>query len=197
VRSINKIGEVIEASTDEFVAECYELHQAPPLGSLVKTGDRPTEIYGVVYNAATSSIEPGRRPIARGKEEVEEEDIYRANPQLLRLLRTDFKALVLGHREGEKLHHYLPPRPARIHSFVYLCDPDEVREFSQSLDFLSVLVTARVQGAIDEMVAAFLRQASQAHPDRRGFLVAAGKQLVTLLSGEFTRLDTILRRIRE
>ncbi len=179
------------------MAECYELHQPPPLGSLVKTGDMPIEIYGVVYNAATSGIDPGRRPIARGKEEVEEEDIYRANPQLLRLLRTDFKALVLGHREGEKLHHYLPPRPARIHSFVYLCDPDEVRGFSQSLDFLSVLVNARVQGSIDEMVAAFLRQASQAHQDRRGFLVAAGKQLVPLLSGELTRLDTILRRIRE
>ncbi len=192
-----KIGEIIEASTSEFVAECYELHQPPPLGSLVKTRNVSIEIYGMVHQAATASIEPGRRPIARGKEEVEEEDIYRTNPQLSRLLRTDFTALVLGHREGEKLHHYLPPRPARIHSFVYLCDPDEVCEFSQSLDFLSILVNARVPGVVDELVAACLRQASQAHPDRHGFLVAAGKQLVTLLGGEFSRLDTILRRIRE
>jgi hypothetical protein len=179
------------------VAECYELHQAPPLGSLVKTREASIEIYGVVHQAATSSIEPGRRPIARGKEEVEEEDIYHTNPQLSRLLRTSFNALVLGHQEGENLHHYLPPRPARIHSFVYLCDPDEVRRFSQSLDFLSLLVTAPPPGAIDEMIAACLRQASQAHQDRRGFLVAAGKQLVTLLGSEFNRLDTILRRIRE
>ncbi len=55
----DKIGEVIEASTGQFVAECYELHSPPPLGSLVKTSDGDVEIYGVVCNAATESIEPG------------------------------------------------------------------------------------------------------------------------------------------
>ena len=179
------------------MAQCYELHQAPPLGSLVKTRDAPIEIYGVVYRAATASIEPGRRPIARGREESEEEDIYRSNPQLSHLLRTDFSSLVVGHREEERLSHYLPPRPARIHSFVYLCDPDEVHRFSQSLDFLSLLLNAGTSGATEELIAACLRQASEAQPDHRGFLVAAGKQLVDLLGGEPIRLNNILRRIRE
>ena len=61
-----RVGEVIEASTTDFVAQCYELYQLPPLGSLVKTRDLPLELYGVVYQAATTSLEPGRRPIARG-----------------------------------------------------------------------------------------------------------------------------------
>ena len=89
----DKIGEVIEASTGQFVAECYELHTPPPLGSLVKTSDGDIEIYGVVCNAATESIEPNRRPIARGKEEATEEGIYRQNPQLSKLLRTTFDTL--------------------------------------------------------------------------------------------------------
>ena len=84
----NRAGEVIEASTAEFTAQCYELYQSPPLGSLVKTTDSPVELYGVVYNATTASLEPGRRPIARGKEETSEEEIYRSSPQLLKLLRT-------------------------------------------------------------------------------------------------------------
>ena len=77
-----KIGEIIEASTGEFTAQCYELHQPPPLGSLVRTAEGETDIYAVVCDAATTGIEPGRRPIARGREEVEEEDIFRSSPQL-------------------------------------------------------------------------------------------------------------------
>lgn len=198
-----KIGEVIEASTTEFIAQCYELHQPPPFGSLVKTREGEVEIYGVVCSAETTSIEPGRRPIARGGEEAEEEDIYRSSPQLAKLLRTDFSALVVGHREGlgggenekgEKINHYLPPRPARIHGFVYLCEPDEVEKFSRSFDFLSILVGTG--GQADELIAATLRHTAAAHRDPRDFLVMAGKELALLLSGETNRLNTILRRIR-
>jgi len=105
---IQRAGEVIEASTTGFVAQCYELYQSPPLGSLVKTTDLPVELYGIVYNATTTSLEPGRRPIARGKNETSEEEIYRSSPQLSQLLRSEFSALVVGYRENEKLHYHLP-----------------------------------------------------------------------------------------
>jgi len=191
------VGEVIEASTTEFVAQCYELYQSPPLGSLVKTKDLPVELYGIVYNATTTSLEPGRRPIARGKDEASEEEIYRSSPQLLELLRSQFSALVVGHKQGDKLHHYLPPKPARIHGFVYLCPPEEVKEFSQSFNFLTILINTRLPVSQDELIAACLRQMSQAYEDRHAFLVAAGKELAVLLGGEFNQLKAILERIRQ
>ena len=193
---VERVGEVIEASTTDFVAQCYELYQSPPLGSLVKTGDSGGELYGVVYNAATTSLEPGRRPIARGKDEASEEEIYRSNPQLLKLLRSEFNALVVGHRQGDKLYHYLSPQPARIHGFVYLCPPEEVKEFSQSFNFLTILVNTHLSVAQDELIAACLRQMSQIYEDRHAFLVAAGKELATLLGGEYNQLKAILERIR-
>ena len=189
-----KIGEIIEASTSEFMAQCYELHQPPPFGSLVKAREGEIEICGVVCDASTTSIEPGRRPIARGREEAEEEDIFRSSPQLAKLLRTDFSALVVGHKEGQRLHHYLPPRPARIHSFVYMCDAEEVEKFSQSLDFLSILIGVGVQA--DELIAASLRHAAAAHRAPGDFLTRAGRELAVLLGGEIKRLNTILRRIK-
>ena len=190
-----KIGEVIGASTGEFVAECYELHTPPPLGSLVRTSDGQVEIYGVVCNASTESIDPGRRPLARGREESEEGNIYRQHPQLSRLLRTTFDTLVIGHGQGDALHHYLPPRPPRVHSFVYLCEGDEVRRFTQSLDFLAILLGARA-GSVDEVVSACVRRAAGAHDDERAFLVRVGKELAVLLGGELNRLNAILRRIK-
>jgi hypothetical protein len=191
-----RVGEIIEASTTGFSAQCYELYQIPPLGSLVKTGNSPLELYAIVASAATTSLEPGRKPIARGKDEKNEEDIYRSSPQLAKLLRSEFGAVVVGHREGEKLYHHLPPQPARIHSFVYQCTPQEVMEFGKSFDFLNILLNASLPVPTEELVGAALRQMSRAHSDPRAFLVAAGKELAILLSGNLSSLNAILGRIK-
>ena len=65
---LQRVGEVIEANTTGFVAQCYELYQSPPLGSLVKTTDLPVELYAVVYSTATTSVDPGRRPWDRSSQ---------------------------------------------------------------------------------------------------------------------------------
>ncbi len=191
-----RVGEVVEASTTDFVAQCYELYELPPLGSLVKTREQDVEQFGIVYRATTTSFEPGRRPIARGKDELSEEAIYQANPQLMKLLRSEFGALVVGHRETNNVHHYLPPRPARLHGFIHLCSPQEIREFSQSFGFLSILVNTRLPIATDEIIAAALRQMSRVYEDPHTFLVAAGKELAVLLSGDFSQLKAVLGRLK-
>ena len=191
-----RVGEVIEARTTDFVAQCYELYRLPPLGSLVKIPNAESETYGIICNATTASIESGRRPVARGRDAESEEAVYRASPQLNKLLRSEFCALVVGHRSDGKLFQYLPAGPARIHGFVYLCTPQEVREFSQSLGFLNILINARVPVAVEELTAAAIRRLSQVQDDPRAFLVGAGKELAILLSGDFNRLKAVLERIK-
>ena len=192
-----RVGEVIAAGTTDFTAQCYQLYQIPPLGSLVKTGDAVLERYAVVYNATTSSLEPGRRPIARGKDEASEEAIYRSSPQLEKLLRSEFSALVVGHKAGDKVRHYLPPKPARIHSFVHLCLPQEVKDFSRSLGFLNIIINSHLPIPQDELTAACLRHMSQYHEDGSGFIVSAGKRLAAVLSDDFNKLSAILERIKQ
>jgi len=196
VRSINrevspKIAEVVEAGTAQFTAQCYELYDLPPLGSLVRTGD----IFGVVAHAETTGLEPGRRPIARGKEETSEDAVYESSPQLLKLLRSDFTAAVAGYKNGDSIYQYLPPRPARIHGFVYLCQPAEVREFSKDFSFLNILLGASLPLPPEEIIAASLREMSQSQEDPRAFLVAAGKKLADILSNDFLRLKNILGKL--
>ncbi|MEW5749066.1 MAG: hypothetical protein AB1793_09850, partial [Candidatus Thermoplasmatota archaeon] len=183
------------ASTASFVAQCYELHRPPALGSLVKTGDRPLEIFGVVCFAETRSLEEGRKPVARGGGE-EAEDVFRTHPQLVRLLCTDFRALVVGYRDGERLFQRLPPQPARIHGFVYQCSAAELREFSSATDFLKLLVADQSFHWVDEVIAACLRCCAQTQDDPDRFLVSAGKELALLLGGDFQRLSMLLRRVR-
>jgi hypothetical protein len=187
-----KIAEVIEAETARFTAQSYDLYELPPLGALVKTGD----IYGIVCHAETAGIEPGRKPLARGRDEATEEGVYESSPQLLKLLRSEFTAAVVGYKNGESILQYLPPQPARIHGFVYLCQPDEVKEFSRALGFLNILVNAALPVPVEELIAAALKQMSSAQEDSRAFLVAAGKELANLLSNDFIKLKNILGRLQ-
>src|SRR4051812_33834383 len=92
-----RLGEVIEASTVEFVAESFELYESPVFGSLVWVGDQDQGSFGLVYSSTTASLDPGRRPVARGHNLIREEDIYLEHPQISHLLRTEFRALVIGH----------------------------------------------------------------------------------------------------
>ena len=186
---------MIEAGTAGFVAECYELYQPPPLGSLVRVADAGGDVYGIVHHAETAGIDSSRRPIARGRDAASEEDIHRSNPQIEKLLRSEFSALVVGYGEGDNLRHYLPPRPVRIHGFVYACDEAQVREFSRKLDFLGLLLDSQLPVPAEEVIAAALRLMGDANEDRRAFLVTAGKELANLLGGEFSRLRAILSRI--
>lgn len=189
----SRLGEVVEASTGDFSVECYELYEAPPLGALVRCSeDGP--IYGVVGQVATSSLDPARRPIARGRHENTEEAVYRSNPQLERLLRTEFRALVVGHAVGSRMMRFLAPGPPRIHAFVYACAGEEVRDFTSSLEFLPLLLSAPI-GSPDDIVASFVRQASVYHPEPREFLLEAGREIATLLGRDTQRLNGLLKRL--
>jgi hypothetical protein len=192
----NKIAEVIAGNNREFTAQCYQLNTAPPLGSLVKTrlGENG-KIFGVVYLVETHGLEPGRRVFVRGGKLENEEEIYRENPQLEKLLVTDFNVLVLGYSEEGHIHHFLPPQPPPVHSFVYVCDENEMLDFTSSLNCLGLLADSQISVPVDEVIAAFLRNISKCHKDPHDFLVKAGKELVWVYGSDIRRLNSLLKRL--
>lgn len=187
-----RAGEVIEADSSSFTAQCYQLYGAPPLGSLVRAGSPP--IYGVVCQVRTEPMDPARPVLARGQEAQTEDEVYRYNPQIHRLLTSRFEVLIVGHQSEETDCYYLPPLPPRVHSFVYTCYPDEVARFTSQLDFLHLLVGSPVSFS-DQIIGACLQQAAAAQANHREFLIAAGRVLAGELSGDLPRLNAILRRV--
>src|SRR4051812_13309884 len=131
-----RVGEIVEASSSDLVAQSVRLHEAPPFGSLVRvpvatanelptepagpratdprTADEPlgsmtagdarragpVELYAIVSETRTASLEAGGRPIARGHEDVVDAAIYHENPDLEHVLRTEFRALLVGFRSA-------------------------------------------------------------------------------------------------
>lgn len=188
-----RLGEVVECSTSQFTAQCYDMNAPPALGEMVRVGQAP--IYGVVCNVTTQPFDPGRRILARGEDAPSEDDLYRDNPQLAKLLHTRFQALTVGYAYGSAIRHHLPRAPPRIHAFVYGCADDEVAHFTQSADFLHVILASN-QPVTDEVASACLRRAAVCHPDPNAFLVKAGKTVATELSGQMARLNSILRGLK-
>ena len=192
-RASCRIGEVVEASTAEFTAQCYRLYDAPAIGSLVICGEQ-APAYGVVCEATTQSIDSGRAAIPRGEYASTEEEVLSSNPQIERLLHTKFRSVIVGYRAEGAIRRYPPLNAPRMYSFVRECDGAELAEFSGSHEFLATLLSAPME-APDHVVASFLRHASGAHTDAHEYLVSAGKSLATALPGQLPRLSSILRSL--
>jgi hypothetical protein len=192
-----RAGEIIEATSCDFTAQSVRLHAAPPFGSLVRVPNDGREVYGIVAETRTASLEAGGRPIARGYGDVVDAAIYHENPDLEHVLRTEFRALLVGFQADGTLRQHLPPVPPPLHYSVYVCGQDEIVWFTERLDYLRPLL-AQPAAVADELVAASARLAGAARaPDAcDSFLLRVGRELAVLLRDDYDRLTAVLRRLR-
>jgi len=189
---VRRVGEVIESDTYSVVAQCYELYMAPSIGSVITIGSPP--VYAIVKLIKTEPLDPSRPILARGENADSESQVYRDNPQIPRLLTTRFEGLLIGYQEGEIDRAYLPPVPPIIHSFIYTCDLESTKRITSELTFLRSMAS-QVSVVSDEVIAAFVRNAAQYQESANEYLVSAGRVLAEELSGDFPRLNSILRRV--
>lgn len=203
-RPPNHIAEVIETATTEFLAQCLDPEDLsfpvmPPFGSWVKSLDEESgnQVYAVVYHATTMPIDSIHRARALG---LSLQDLREQQPQIFAMLKTEFRAAIVGFKQGlearlskQMVYQYLPPRPPQIHQAVYHCEPEDIIQFSEQLDFLRTLL--QVNGApVEALTAAAIREVYQLKADRE-WLVKAGRTLSVLLKDDYDRLKVILSQI--
>lgn len=199
-RQPNHIAEVIETSTTEYLAQCLEpdtlsFAQMPPFGSWVKAADEDSGngILGVVYHATTSPLDSVHRAAALGLSLAE---LREQQPQIFAMLKTEFRVAIVGFQPGNEniFYQHLPPRPPQVHQAVYGCEPEEVVDFTEQLDFLRTLMDMR-SAPVDGLIAAVIRHVYQLRNLDRDWLVEAGRKLNVLLKDDYDRLRIILSQI--
>ncbi|MBW4621358.1 MAG: hypothetical protein KME17_18610 [Cyanosarcina radialis HA8281-LM2] len=107
-RDPDRIAEVIETATTEFLAQCLEPEDLnfpvmPPFGSWVKALDEESgnQIMAVVYHATTSPIDSVHRARALG---LSLQELREQQPQIFAMLKTEFRAIIVG---------FISPEPGR------------------------------------------------------------------------------------
>lgn len=190
------LGEIIETSTLDFVAESLTLHQPPPLGSLVKVQVQgATYCYGVVCFGTTSSADSGRRAVRRSQNGAVNEAVYKEHPQLERLLQTLFRVSLVGCFEGKTLRQTLPPSPPPLHFAVYPCSTREAQQFSDAFAYFRLVLQAKCETPTEQVLAANIRHLYEVRGRDNDWLKRAARESAQLLKQEHQRLLTLLSTI--
>ncbi len=188
------VGRILQASNRGFVVGCRAMQrEIPVFGSFVRADLRSSDaaVYGLIYNVALRDDQFVRHiVVAEPTEEVVRDQ------QENRQVPIEVSVLAVGCRMGGQILHCIPPQPPVTMDFLYQCAPDEVRDFTQRLDYFRLVLGARDVPA-DELLVASLRFAAAARPpqEREPFLLEAGRELARLLGGDLLRLDGLLRQI--
>ncbi|ADI64511.1 HAS-barrel domain-containing protein [Trichormus azollae] len=204
-RHPHHIGEVIETTTTEFLAQCLEpddlsFPPMPPFGSWVCAVDEESgnQVYAVVYYATTMPIDSVHRARALG---LSLQTLREEQPQIFAMLRTEFRAAIVGFEQqsqnlsyNQEVYQYLPARPPQIHQAVYHCEPEAIIKFTEKLDFLRTLLL--INGApVESLAASAIREVYQLRNADREWLIKAGRNLSVLLKDDYDRLRFILSQI--
>ncbi len=193
-----RIGEIIASSTTNLVAECYHDRPPPTLGALVRTAMDGAQIYGIVHLVSNVLLDESRRPIARGENLADEDELWRAHPEFSRLIRTEVEATLVGYQFAldSPIRQGYPPRPARLHGFVYLCGETASKLFVADTLFVDLLVGAIENPRLaDQVVTDAVASLAASIDDPDEFKLACGKRLARLFNRDLVRLDSVLLRI--
>ena len=188
-----RIGEIVESDTSSFLIQSYGLYECPALGSLVKAGTNDS-VFGLVCHSTTVGIAPSRLPIARGEFLEDEDDVYDQNPQLSRLLKTQFRAIAVGYKDMDKIVPFLPPFPPRIHSFAFDCSDDDIKKFANSHDLFRMDLMSGLPQS-DDVIPSFVKSCALVMEDSSGYLREAARILASVISGDSQRINSLLRRL--
>ncbi len=188
-----EIGRLLRAGTTGFVVGCRVAQiDAPSFGALVRVAlDGDYQVYGLIHDIHIDDDGLVRQLVTA--ETVEEAII--ADNRVNRNVPLELSVLTVGYKLDGKVSHLLPPRPPLSLDVIYLCTPDEVRQFTSSGRFGYFRHLLRASDLpVGELLAAHIQQAGAAHAEagNEEWKNAATQELITLLRDDYALLMSVL-----
>lgn len=193
-----EIGRLLRAGNTGFVVGCRAAQiDAPSFGAMVRVAlDGDYQVYGLIHDIHIDDDGLVRQLVTA--EGVEEAII--ADNRVNRNVPLELSVLTVGYKLDGKISYLLPPRPPLSLDVIYLCTPEEVRQFTSSgrFGYFRHLLRA-IDLPVGELLAAHIQQAEAAQ-------VAAGntrwkneatQELITLLRDDYATLMSVLGALGE
>jgi hypothetical protein len=188
-----EIGRLLRAGTAGFVVGCRVTQlDSPSFGALVRVplgGDY--QVYGLIYDIHIDDDGLVRQLVTA--DGVDEGVI--ADNRLNRNVPIEMSVLVVGYQQSGRIFHLLPPRPPLSLDIIYLCEADELCQFTSSGRFgyfRHILMAKDIP--VGELLAAHFQQASQAHrtSGNAAWVSGATQELITLLRDDYPTLMGVM-----
>jgi hypothetical protein len=152
-----------------------------------------SQVIGVIYDISISDDEFARQMAVSDQLQPEHREDQKA-----RLVPVEVSALSIGYQSQAEFRHGLPPQPPISMSPIFELTDREVRNFTDQLDFIPLILSATQVPAEDLLVASLLRAAqTRSGPSRQAFLINAGRDCAHFLGGDILRLERVLQRLKE
>lgn len=193
-----KIGRLLRANNTGFVVGCrVNQLSAPSFGALVRVPlEDGYQIFGLICDIQIDDDGLVRQLVTA---EGVEENVIQDN-RLNRNVPLEMSVLSVGYQLNGKIMHLLPPRPPLSLDQIYLCQEQEICDFTRQGHFGYLRHILRHSDLpVGELLAAHARQANQAHI-LRGQLNwgnSITQELIILLRDDYPTLMSVLSALSD
>jgi hypothetical protein len=193
-----EVGRLLRAGVTGFIAGCrVSKNLEPSFGCLVRVPvEAGYEIYGLVHDINIEDDGLVRQLVTA---EVVDEGII-ADNRINRNVPIEVSVLAVGYCQESRVYHLLPPRPPLSLDLMYLCDPQEILQFTSQgrFGYFRHLIRA-VELPVGELLAAHLKQARYAHlsAGSSDWFQKAAQELIILLRDDYPLLMSVLGALGE
>jgi len=193
-----EIGRILRASNAGLVIGCRVAQvEAPSFGALVRIPQaNEYQIYGLIYDIHIDDDGLVRQLITA--EGVDDNII--ADNRVNRNVPLEMSVMAVGYQQDGRIFHLLPPRPPLSLDVIYLCTPQEVRQFTSCGRFGYFRHILRSTDLpVGELLAAHIRQTEEIQtasgdPD---WANRATQELIVLLRDDYPSLMSVLGALGE
>lgn len=192
-----EIGRLLRAGISGFVAGCHVNQlNLPTFGALVRVPlGEDLDVFGLIYDMQIMDDGLVRQlATVENMDEATYGSII-ADNRVNRNVPVEMSVLAVGYRQAGRIAHLLPPRPPLSLDVIYLCSPQEVRQFTGSGHFGYFRHLLRQADLpLGELIAAHLQQAQDAHRQAGDdtWVSRATQELIVLLRDDYPALMAVL-----
>jgi hypothetical protein len=189
------VGRLLRANATTFTVGCrISETDRVSFGSLVRASSRAgqLDIYGLVHDITIADdLMVKQLAISTGMTEEQRRDQLER-----RQVPIEMSVLAVGYREGRRVQRRIPPRPPLSLDQISLCSLEEIREVTEKLGYLRLVLRQRItQIPVEQLIVAHIALATEAWDGDSGWALRAAGELIAQLRDDYGTLLPLLEAL--
>ena len=189
-------GRLLRSNTRGCVVGCHVSQPAPAFGSMINIPTKTGKVFGLVYDIHIDDDGLVRQLAAAGS--VPDEVIF--DNRINRNVPVEMSIIFIGYSVENKISHLLPPRPPLSLDDMYICDPEDLQNFTNAghFGYFRHIISGQDVPA-GELLAAHLQAASTAQKigGNPNWINEAIQEIIILLRDNHELMTNVLGAISD